>query len=309
MRLLRGILDWFVDPSTLLAFAGMLTVAGLVGGYINVQQRAELELALRQGAPALVAVERFQPGVNVGPAREVHVRARANLDAPLVLTLPGSEKTMLALPLLPLDGDPGTVPGVILIDVAGRGELPDPSTFAGIEARGRGWTEVDVGGVADRAGDFELMVAGALSVQGMRLADRALVVRPFVTSRQAAFRIPENPPRLWLWCLSLASLFVALAGYRGLWAAPRALERQRLYEAELAQASGVPSRPAITPHFQPLPSQEEVNGGRDAGAREASRIGAMLVTAGALVVRSLQGLVGIALRPLVERVANFRSSR
>lgn len=309
MRLLRAILDWFVDPSTLLAFAGVLTVAGLAGGYINVQQRAELELALRQGAPALVAVESFDPGINMGPAREVHVRARADLDAPLVLTLPGTEKTVLALPLHALDGDAGTVPGVVLIDVAGSGELPDPSTFAGIEARGRGWTEIDVGGVADRAGDFELMVAGALSVQGMRLSGRALVVRPFVSGRQAAFRIPQNPPRVWLWCLSLASLFVALAGYRGLWAAPRALERQRLYEVERARASGVPSRPAITPHFQPLPSQEEVNGAGEAGARQASQIGAVLVAAGTLVARSLQMLVGVVLRPLAERVANFRSSR
>ncbi len=309
MGVIRAIAGWLMDASTLLAFAGVLAVAGLAGGYINVQQKAERELALRQGAPAPVAIEAFIPGVNTGPAREVRVRAATNLDDPLILTLPDTGETAIALPLFPLTGPRTAALGVILIDVRAADAPPVPADLVTVTASGAGGTEVEVGGFAGRGGDFELMVAGALSADGLRLAGSALTVRPFLNGRAAALQVPETPPTWWLWCLSLASIVVAFAGYRGLWAAPRALERTRLYAEERARTDRSLSRPVVSSRFDPLPSQEEVNGVDDWEEREPSRLAKALFSMAAALRHAVQTAVAFVLRPLIERLSDLRSPR
>jgi len=309
MRLIRALAGWLIDPSTLLAFAGVLTVAGLAGGYINVQQRAERELALRQGAPAPVAIEAFAPGAHMGPAREVRVRAVTSLDDPLILTVPETGATAMALPLFPLTEPRSTALGVILIEFEDPAMLPDPTTLVTIAGRGGAGAEVEVGGFAGRNGDFELMLAGALSVEGLRLSGSSLTVLPFLDGRAAALKVPENPPIWWLWCLSAASVLVAFAGYRGLWSAPRALERQRLYAAERARTAAPLSRPVASSHFDPIASQEEMNTANGREDKEPSRLIGILMTVSASLARTIPSIAVFVLRPLMERLADLRSSR
>jgi hypothetical protein len=153
------------------------------------------------------------------------------------------------------------------------------------------------------------MVAGALSAKGMRLSGDALTVRPFLRGRELALQVPANPPRWWLWCLSLASIFVALAGYRGLWAAPRALARARLYEQERAQSQGLRNAPIRTPHFQPLPSQEEVSGADDLVERSPSRVVQALLAALRVLGQAVLALGSFVFRPVIDRISDLRSSR
>ncbi len=309
MRLLRAIAGWFIDPSTLLAFAGVLTVAGLAGGYINVQQRAERELALRQGPPEVVAVETYESALHMGPAREVRIRAVVDLDDPLILTIPGGGETVIALPLFPVDSPSDVALGVVVVPVIDAASLPDPAELMNAVVPRGSLSEIEIGGTSDHAGDFELMVAGALSTKGMQLSGDALTVRPFLRGRELALQVPVNPPRWWLWCLSLASIFVALAGYRGLWAAPRALARARIYEEERAQSKGGRNGPVRTPHFQPLPSQEEVNVADDPLERTPSRVVQLLLGTMRLLGQAGLALGSFVFRPVIDRISDLRSSR
>lgn len=309
MRPIRAIAAWFLDASTLLAVAALLIVAGLAGGYIDVQQRAERELALRQGPPVAVPVEAYDQSRDMGPAREVAVRATIREDKPLLFTLPRSGDMAAIIPLFAAEGPRDAAAGMILIPVADPAALPEISGLIGAAVPGQTVREIEIGGFGARHGDFELMLAGALSVQGLQLADRPVVVRPFLGSREAALALPAQSSGWWLWCLSAASMFVALAGYRGLWAAPRALARERLYEQERAQARGRAHRPVSSTHFQPLPSQDEVNeisvGGDAVPRRLFGLVGALVGVA----VRACQTVAGVVLRPLIDRIAELRSSR
>ena len=187
--------------------------------------------------------------------------------------------------------------GAILLPLA-EGETVDPASLA---ARlGDGTFEVN--GRAVDAGDFPLILAGALASEGGFVGEKFVAVEPYILGREAALQPLVDPSLHWLWGVGAGAALAVLAAVRrflpGLLGAPRPVPR----------AAHAP-RPA-SPHFPPIPAQEEVAATEapDAGARLRAGIAAALGLAGnaaILVLRRIAALV----RQLRAGVGEIRSPR
>jgi hypothetical protein len=272
MRLVRPILGFLLAPRQLLALAALCVAAGLLWGYATIHENASRQLALRQGPPAAVAVEDYRRGVNQGPAGEVVLRAAADPDRPLVLVMPGTGDRRLAVPLFPLDGAEGAM-GAILLPLA-AGETIDPAALA---AR-LGGGVVEVNGRAVDAGDFPLVLAGALATEGRHVGERFVAVEPYVDGREAALQPVSDPSRHWLWPVG-AGILLALLG------TVRRFQPRLLGPVRPAPRPVRSHRPASA-HFAPLPLQEEVAAMEAADA--AMRLRACLATAARVLTAALR---------------------
>lgn len=308
MTLLRTLLGWMLSPRRLLALAGLSAAGGLLWAYAAVHENADRKLALRQGPPPAVAVEDYRGTLHRGPAGEVVLRASADLADRLVLTVPRSGERAVAIPLYPLRGGESAL-GAILIPLA-PGDIPeDPGLLAALLPDGT----VEVNGRVVDAGRFELILAGALAVEGGAIGERFVAVRPYLNGREAALQPAQAPARHWLWPLA-AALGLAILAACGKC-------RDRIRPAPVTASGpaerGAPARPAApssakAAHFAPLKPQEDVTGAEPPAPSAAATALALLARAIALAVRALRLLArgaAASVRFLREGVGELRSPR
>jgi hypothetical protein len=296
MRLVRVIVGFLLAPRQLFALAAFCMAAGLFWGYATVHENANRKLALRQGPPAAVAVEDYRRGANRGPAGEVVLRAVADPERPLILVMPGTEDRRLAVPLFPLDGEEGAM-GAILLPLA-PGEAVDPATLA---TRLDGGV-VEVNGRAVDAGDFPLILAGALATEGRYVGEKFVAVQPYLDGREAALQPIVDPSLHWLWPVGAGVVLALLAAV------------QRFLPGLLGTPPTVPRRqPAPRPvsaHFAPLPLQEDMTAAEDPDS--AARLRAAVATAMGLIAGTLRLVLrgtASALRLFRAGVEEIRSPR
>ncbi len=301
MHLVRIIVGWLLSPRRLLALAGVCMAAGLLWAYATVQENADRALALRQGPPAPVAVEDYRRIAHRSPAGEVVLRAAADPSRRIVLTMPGTGDRRLAVPLYPLAGGEGAL-GAILLPLAPEEGLPPAEALAEILSDG----VVQVTGRAVDPGDFPLILAGALAVEGRWVGDRFVAVQPYPEGREAALQPVTDRSRQWLWPIGLGVLLALLAGWR------RFLPGARLLPQRAPKIAGAPpsTRTMASAHFAPLPLQEDVAESGGPTAADRLRAGALVTLRAAtaavrLLVRGIAGL----LRLVWAGVEEIRSSR
>jgi hypothetical protein len=299
MRIVPKILGWLLSPRQLLALAALSAAAGLLWGYATIQENAERVLALRQGPPPAVAVEAYRGAMDRGPAGEVVLHARAEPAAPILLTMPGSGERALAVPLFPVSGGEGAR-GAILLPVDGTAAMPDARALATPLADGA----VEVNGRVVDSGDFALVLSGALAAQGRHVGESFVAVRPYVDGREAALQPVARPPLAWLSLIALAVLLGLAASYRHFFGGVR-LGFRRAAEAAPRSAAA----PSLSPHFQPLPRQEELAASEPEPARPA--LTALMAGAGLALaaVRLVLRLTAGLLRLLWAGVEEIRSPR
>jgi hypothetical protein len=300
MHLVRYVLGWLVSPRQLLGFAGLCAAGGLLWGYATVHENASRTLALRQGPPPAAAIEDYRGPVHRGPAGEVVLHARADLSAPLVLTLPRDGARAVAVPLFPLGGGEAAL-GAILVALEEGAEMPAAGSLAALAEDGH----VAVNGREIDAGDFELLLAGALAVGGRSVGDRFVAVEPYLDGREAALQPVADAGHMWLLPI-LAAFGLALGAFRRSLGGGVVLRRRRA-------ATAVEPRPRVAPapgtkaaHFTPLPRQEEVN---EADVPAGPGVTAMLLGLLAAALRAaLRGAAGL-LRVVRDGVVELRSPR
>jgi hypothetical protein len=299
MRLVPKILGWLLSPRQLLALAALSAAGGLLWGYATIQENAERVLALRQGPPPAVAVEAYRGAMDRGPAGEVLLHAVADPAAPFLLTLPGSGERALAVPLFPVSGGEGAL-GAILLPVDGTAAMPDPGALAMPRADG----SVEVNGRVVDGGDFALVLSGALAAEGRHVGESFVAVRPYLEGRETALQPVAEPPLAWLWLIALAVLLGLAASYRHFFGDFRFGFRRAAEAAPRAAAAPSPS-----PHFQPIPRQEELAASEPAAARPA--LTALVAGAGLAlaVLRVVFRLTAGLLRLLWAGVEEIRSPR
>jgi hypothetical protein len=299
MRLVRIIVGWLLAPRQLLSLAALCSAGGLLWGYATLQENADRTLALRQGPPTAVAVESYRGAVHRGPAGEVVLHAVGQPEAPIILTMPGSGERALVVPLFPLSGEEGAQ-GAIFLPLDGLEAMPDPRALA--TPLGDGIVMVN-GRVVD-SGDFGLVLAGALAVQGRHVGERFVAVRPYLDGREAALQPVANPPRTWLWPLGLALLLALAASYRQFGGGLRLGFRRPAAPAPRPAAA-----PVVSAHFPPLPRQEEVN---DRGSEPGRSVWAAIMAGAGIAMtaaRILLRLTAGLLRLVWAGVEEIRSPR
>jgi hypothetical protein len=307
MTLVRIVTGWLLAPRQLLALAGLCAAGGLLWGYATIHENADRQLALRQGPPPTVAIEAYRGVVHRGPAGEVVLRAATDRADPLVLTVPRTGERALAIPLYPLGGGDSALGAVLLPLEAGQtagdlGPLVAQISDGVVEVNGR---------IVDH-GRFDLILAGALAVEGRAIGDRFVAVRPYVEGREAALQPIAAPARHWLWPLAAALALAVAATYRRFWSGIRLPRRAGPPSREAprpAATAAVSATGAKSAHFAPLKRQEDVTATEDAPA--GGLLAALAVAAG-LAGRALRGLfrlAGASLRGLRDGVGEIRSPR
>lgn len=243
MRLVRSVLFRLLAPRLLLTAAVLCAAAAFLAGYASVHEAASRKLALRQGPPQAVALEDYRSFAHRGPVGEIAVRARTDADLAFMFSLPGTSERAFLVPLFPLEGDRvNEAQGVIFLPV--RGEQP-PDVSALVTRDPSGW--VGVNGLETGAGQFPLMLAGALAAQGRSLAPRPVIIQPFVDGREAALQPATDPRLAWAW-LASAALILALAA---------AFVDVRGVPSTATMARDASRTPVVSTRFAPLPQQEE----------------------------------------------------
>jgi hypothetical protein len=292
MRTLRFVFGWLFMPGRLFALAALCAGAAVVLGYAAVHDAADRKLALRQGPPPAVAIEEYRPMAHRGPAGEVVLRARADLESGFVFTLPGSSERALLVPLFPLaDGEAREAEGAIFLSLDGD-TMPAAAALAARHPAG--WVEVN--GVETDAGPFRLMLAGALAADGRALGARVTVLRPFLDGREAAFQPPASPARAWAWLATVALGFALAAVYvevRGLPPVPKA-------------TSAGPRASVVSARFAPLPQQEDEQRARGFTLWPMLRTGVRMAMAG---MACLARAGAVSARALRDGIGEFRSPR
>lgn len=226
-----------------------------------------------------------------GPAGEVVLRARADLDSAFVFELPGSAERALLVPLFPLgDGQARAAQGAIFLPL---GDEAAPATDTLALQDPAGW--VEVGGIEADAGDFGLMLAGALAAEGRSLAARATVVRPFVGGREAAFQPPAHQPRLWAWFLTAALGLVLTAIFAD---APGAWRLGRTKAPDLR-------KPVDPGRFAPLQHVED----DESAGRSAVQVLRSATGAAWSALAGLARLATAAVRAVWQGIEGLRSPR
>ncbi len=273
------------DPRKFLLVAGLLVAMGLITGYVDVQNRADRALALRQGPPPAVALQNFAPTLHTGPAREVTVLAEVDLADPLLLSLRGSNpmKTAVVFPLFPISDrgaevinarleDPArvAVEGIetgpefafpnalgLLFHILPQGEtdLSKLDAYLSQDLGSGAFGEViELNGEAVEPGSFTLMADGALAAKDLKLAQNYLAVAPYVDGRKAALALPpqSREHQKLYWAALVLVLLALLLSVRA---------------DRLASAQGGPTDidadddldgASSHPMFAPIPSQSEL---------------------------------------------------
>ena len=289
---LRHLLIEIFDPRKVLFAAALFAAAGLVAGYVTVQEQLDRELALRQGPPPPVLIQNFALGRDVGPADEVRIIGEVDMEAAAAIFRPGAtpRRWFLVAPVFPVSavgsarlagsapnetgvlaaqierrvtgpGHRSTAIGLVIRPIAGPGFVPQEAAALAESVLGDGdyGQLVTLSGTAVTPEDLTLIAHGALSARGITLAQNFLALKPFTGNRTA---ILSRPVRSDLRddLFGVALLLVIGAGLLQFWRAYGAFSaeigRTRRADAETARAG-----PRDHPEFAPLPSQREISEG------------------------------------------------
>ncbi|NNF23899.1 MAG: hypothetical protein HKN63_03705 [Rhodobacteraceae bacterium] len=274
----------------MLLVAGLLVAMGLVAGYMEVSERADRMLALRQGPPAAVALQDFSHMRNTGPADEVRVFAEVDLSDPLILPLRGSdpEQRAYVVPLFPVSAEGAEVissqiqggdgqSAEVITDMAIIAQDKPPALgvlvfilpayvetvrdtsmlLAERYGEGRFGEVVELNGESTSASAFQRMIDGAFAAKNLTLIDGYLAIAPYAEGRLAALSAPRvtGSHRI---LYAVALFLVVIAAVVSL---REGSARRR------AAANAAPRPPAETiysdfpssdPRFQAIPTQEEI---------------------------------------------------
>ncbi len=272
----------------LLVAAALSFGYGLISSYVNVQDKAERELALRFGPPTPIFVQNLDPSEDIGRAGELVLHAEVNLASSVVLQSEEetSHPSMMIVPLLPVS-DTGMV---VLADAVGGqnsvlGEQAVRSATGVLDAKAKGFVLVPVDRVAEE-GDSKLFFAEAVHGEGrfgtvvtlageahhrliiepeiksvfaainLTLAEQPIALYPYLDGREAALskgRPAQNYQIYFVAAGCLVALCVALHGLSLLQAflAPK---------TGLEHATSTEDEPETAPHpmFSRIPSQSEI---------------------------------------------------
>lgn len=336
MRHLPTILREVLDPRKVLFAAALVAAAGVLAGYVEVQDRADRELALRQGPPPPVLIQDFRPGRDIGAANEVLLYGEIDMSVAVTVADRGSDPQSwsLIVPVLPVSDmgaarlSEGAAPagevlvaqlerrstngvpnrgavGLVVVPLAGPGVAPRAAEELAEAVLGEGdhGALVRINGEAVSAGDLELVAHGAFAVMDLTLADRYVAVAPFLEGRVAALGAPRPSPERRLLFIA-ALVLLAMAG---------GLQVLRFLSPVPAEGSDevadyTPPPPSRHPEFAPIPSQREI--------QTADRVAAEMAVGPNPTVEVLktlaQGLwamLWLAGAALLRRAREFRNRR
>lgn len=301
-QVLNSIGSYLPDPRKLFLAAAALGLAALAMGYVEYHDRADRELALRQGPPPEVALQDFNPSRHTGPTGEFVIRTEVGFDQAIVLSLPGAEPPRRALlaPLYPLsemgqalidtqaDGTRTALTAQVARRTGGGTEVRqsaigllfhplepgeaapvDPSALTiGSYGTGKHGQVVALNGLTGDPDGLGLMAAGAFAASGTGLAAGFLAVQPFAEGREAGLSaISDSRSYLVPAVLALALALVGIAtGLRG---AGRG-HGTAWDETGVGHLSeDIDGEQAAHPKFAPIPSQREIVEAANARGPEA----------------------------------------
>ncbi|MEM9343099.1 MAG: hypothetical protein AAGA87_08650 [Pseudomonadota bacterium] len=250
----RGLLS----PKRLFSLAAVFAAAGFVAVYVDVIERVDRALALRQGPPQLVAIQEFSPGLHEGPVREVFVTAEAAFDRAVMVRLPDDREAVRAL-VIPLyaasdatEMPKNAVMGLLYHPITP--DLPeptDPRAFAdAVYGEGEYGTRIDLNGILADRRSFEPLAKAAFSEMGVMVTDSVLGIRPFAGRRTEMLEARPEPRLIQALFIISLSLFAASAAIA--FQAPVSRPLEDVADEEDTGA------PAQHPSFAPIPTQQEI---------------------------------------------------
>jgi hypothetical protein len=289
-----------LSPHLWLGAAAISVAGSFVLDYIDAQRTADRALALRQGPPPVTDLQAFDAARDMGPAREVLVRAETDLSDPIVVTLgpDDARQTAVIYPLFPVsargqdaiarrtadDGTLGSIRPVPRPDpdaaAAGRpvalgvilhwthaGEEPEAFVSRAF-GPGEFGTVVEVNGERVTPGDMALVVKGAMAAIDLGIAADFVAVAPYVDGRIAALSPPPSSglQRTLFWggvVLALGAMLLSIRPSEVF--GPRVPSPKRPGEQEQRMSPG--QTPKAQSRFQTIPTQDELYAA--AQAREA----------------------------------------
>ena len=290
-----------LSPQLWFAAAAMSVAGSFVVDYIDAQRTADRALALRQGPPPVAYLQNFEPTLHVGPAREVVIRAEANLADPVIVSLgpEGEAQTAIIFPLFPVS-DLGMSSIRAAVEDAGTlaatrpiprpTEDVEPPEAMGVVLHWTDQTDVDVSSVIARRfgggaygsvvevngervspGDMALVVKGAMAAKNMTIAEGFLAVAPFENGRVMALSPPPSSglQRGLFWggvALALGGVMVSMRGVDLTPDREPSPKRPGQQDTRLSPGSTAKART----RFQSIPTQDELYAASQARrAREA----------------------------------------
>ena len=295
-RIISATLAWLTDPRSIFFVAAVFAALGLVGGYVEIHERADRELALRQGPPPKVALQEFAPVLHLGPADEVLIDAEAGFAQARVVVHPtdAGNRHALIVPLYPLsdagkaiveagqdgntalnaqvarraDAGPETplALGFLVHPIASRSDAPEDAAVLAEEVFGSGrhGTVMTVNGRAGDTQGFGMMAVGAITAMEIDLSPHYLAIRPFAGGRVAMLS-GRPTSNAYLIFVGAALIFGILGVVSALRAAREAEMIMQAFEDddEDYEPQYEPKTPAGMatgrhPKFAPIPTQEEI---------------------------------------------------
>ncbi len=285
----------------LLVAAALSFGYGLISGYVDVQDRAERELALRLGPPAAIAVQNLDPGEDMGRAGELVLHAEIDLASSVVLQRDDETqlKSTMVIPILPVS-DTGmalladTVGGgdavlgeqalrsatgilrpkaegflVIPLDRASESGLDKHYFAQEVHGAGRFGTVLTVTGEAHRRLIIDPEIKNVFAAINLSLADRPIALYPYLDGREAALsaaRPVQHNQFFFVAAGCLAALCLALHGLR-------AVQGYVAPNLGFMARSAIDDEPETAPHpkFSRIPSQSEIQAAERRLAEERAR--------------------------------------
>ena len=259
---------------------------GLVSSYVNIQDRAERELALRMGPPKPIVMQNFDPETDLGRVGEVAIHSEIDLSAAFLIKSEAqdSSRSMLVIPMHPIS-DTGAVSlvetqneddavrtqqevrrapthalapeaeGFLLVpfEVAvAKGE--DRFFFADeVHGEGRFGTVVTLSGDALSETALRPGIDRSLASLGIARSDRYILVKPFLNGRSAALS-GVRPSQNYQWFFVLSGILALVAGVMHL------AEKIDLGRPRTAQPTGLVNEDETAghPRFARIPTQSEI---------------------------------------------------
>ncbi|MGI1662528.1 hypothetical protein ACRDNQ_09810 [Palleronia sp. KMU-117] len=285
-----------LSPHLWLAAAAISIAGSFVVDYIDAQRTADRALALRQGPPPVAEIQGFEPARHVGPAREVLLRAEADLGDPIVVTLgpEDSRQTAVIYPLFPVSdrgreaiarrlADDGTLGsmrpaprpdpesltrtrsealGIILhwADLpTPEGDIDPASLVARSFGPGSHGSAVEINGERVAPGDMALVVKGAMAARNLAIANDFIAVSPYVDGRLTALAQPPSSglQRTLFWGGIVLGLGAMLLSVRSADVfAPRTPAPRPPGEQDRRMSPGRTAK--AQSRFQTIPTQDEI---------------------------------------------------
>lgn len=259
LNLLRSKWRRLFSPKGLVLLAALFAAAGFVAVYVEVIERIDRALALRQGPPQKVEIQHFKPGLHEGPVREVYVSAEAAFDHAVMVRLPDDREAVRAL-VIPLhavtdaDGPQETTAVMGLLYHPITPDVPeptDPRSFAdAVFGQGVNGTLIDVNGILADRRSFEPLADAAFAEMGVMVTDSVLGIRPFAGRRGAMLGTRPEPRLIQALFITSLGLFAVAAAIAFQAPAPQ----PHVYTGDEDEA-GTPTQ---HPSFAPIPTQREI---------------------------------------------------